>query len=57
MEFLRFIFSDFWIWCGFVIILIILGETIVSSLRAIFGRKDEDDEQTNEEENNKKTEL
>lgn len=57
MELLRFIFSSFWIWCGFVIILVVLGEIIVGSLQAIFGRKDKNDEQTNKEETDEEIEL
>lgn len=57
MEFLRFIFSSFWIWCGFVIILVILGEIIVDFLQVIFGRKDKNNEQTNKEETDEEIEL
>mgnify|MGYP001062244822 CR=1 FL=1 len=57
MEFLRFIFSGFWIWCGFVIILVVLGEIIVGSLQVIFGRKDKNNEQTNKEETDEEIEL
>lgn len=37
MEFLRFIFSSFWIWLGFIILIGTVGIFLVYSLEAIFG--------------------
>ena len=35
MEFIKYIFSDFWIFCGFVVILSILCGTVVSIIDSI----------------------
>lgn len=50
MEFLRFMFSNYWIWLGFIILFGLIGDFIVDCLKAIFSRKEEKDEQTDEEE-------
>jgi len=39
MEILQFIFSSFWTWLGFVIIIATIGNTIVYSVAAIRGGK------------------
>lgn len=35
MEFIRFIFSSFWIWAGFVLIIALTGDVVVKIVAAI----------------------
>lgn len=35
MEFLRFIFSSFWVWLGFVVLVTAAGETVAEIIKAI----------------------
>lgn len=35
MEFLRFVFSSFWIWLGFVLIIVAVGDVIVNIIAEI----------------------
>ncbi len=39
LEILKYIFSSFWIFCGTVILLAIIGEIIVGVFEAIFSNK------------------
>jgi hypothetical protein len=39
MEILEFVFSSFWIWLGFVVIISVFGNTIVYTVAAIRGGK------------------
>jgi hypothetical protein len=39
MEFIRFIFSSFWIWLGFAILILIFGGTLSAVVKAINERK------------------
>jgi len=43
LEVLQFIFSSFWVWLGFIVILVILGAIIYVTADVILrGRKDSD---------------
>ncbi|MCM1216010.1 MAG: hypothetical protein NC548_15995 [Lachnospiraceae bacterium] len=55
MEFLRFIFSSFWIWLGFIILIGTIGIFIVYALEAIFSnsKSRSDNEQKNQKEDTK----
>lgn len=44
MEFIRFIFSSFWIWLGFLILIAATGNAVAQIVREIRGKKGGDAE-------------
>lgn len=38
MEFLKFIFSSFWIWLGFVILIVVAGEAVTEIIKTAIHR-------------------
>jgi hypothetical protein len=52
MEFIKFIFSSFWIWLGALVLLSVVCQTLVSIIEIIVFKKDpckEKDEEENED--------
>jgi len=44
VEFVRFIFSSFWIWLGFLILIAATGEAVAQIVHEIRGKNGGDDE-------------
>lgn len=44
MEFVRFIFSSFWIWLGVLILIAVTGNALAQIIREIRGQNGGDDE-------------
>lgn len=43
VDFIRFIFSSFWIWVGFALLIVMIGNAIAEVIKAIRGPKGGDD--------------